>query len=76
MAGGRAVPDAAGRIRAGGGPAFVARVAAVVCLGTGIGLLVIVFAMSQRRGEDEAEEPDESDDDYELDDERAWGVEV
>ncbi len=57
-------------------PAFVARVAAVVCLGTGIGLLVIVFAMSQRRGEDEAEEPDESDDDYELDDERAWGVEV
>ena len=28
---------------------------------------MIVFAMSQRRGEDEAEEPDESDDDYELD---------
>jgi hypothetical protein len=57
-------------------PAFVARTAAVVCLGTGIGLLVIVFAMSQRRGEAEAEEPDEWDDDRELDDDRAWGVEV
>ncbi len=57
-------------------PAFVARTAAVVCLGTGIGLLVIVFAMSQRRGEGEADEPDEWDDDRELDDDGAWGVEV
>lgn len=57
-------------------PAFVARTAAVVCLGTGIGLLVIVFAMSQRRGQDEGEEPDEWADDRELDDDRAWGVEV
>ena len=57
-------------------PAFVARTAAVLCLGTGIGLLVIVFAMSQRRGEAEADEPDEWDDDRELDDDRAWGVEV
>jgi len=57
-------------------PAFVARVAAVVCLGCGIGLLVIVFAMSQRRNEDAAEESGDWDDDRELDDERAWEVEV
>jgi hypothetical protein len=57
-------------------PALVARTAAVVCLGTGIGLLVIVFAMSQRRGDDEAEEPDQWDDDREFERDRAWGVEV
>jgi hypothetical protein len=32
--------------------------------------------MSQRRGQDEGEEPDEWADDRELDDDRAWGVEV
>jgi hypothetical protein len=54
-------------------PAFVARTAAVVCLGSGIGLLVIVFAMSQRRDEEASEEWD---DDRGLEDDRAWGVEV
>ena len=57
-------------------PAFLARAAAVVCVGAGIALLVIVFAMSQRRARDEAEEGDEWDEDRELEDDRTWGVEV
>jgi hypothetical protein len=57
-------------------PAFVARVAAVVCIGTGIGLLLIVFRMSQRPGEDAADEHDDWTGDRELEDEAAWELEI
>jgi hypothetical protein len=57
-------------------PAFVARAAAVICLGTGAGLLLMVFRLSLRRDEDSPHRSDDTDDERDLDDERAWQLEV
>jgi hypothetical protein len=57
-------------------PSFVARLAAVICLGTGAGLLLMVFRLSPRRDEGSAHRPDDSADEPEFDDERAWELEV
>ncbi len=48
-------------------PAFMARTAAVVCLGCGIGLLVFVFRLADQR------EPEELGDEYDFEDTNAWG---
>jgi hypothetical protein len=57
-------------------PAFVARAAAVICLGTGAGLLLMVFRLSLRRDEDSPHRSDDTDDERDLDDERACQLEV
>ncbi len=55
-------------------PAVVARIAAVVCLGAGAGLLLLVFRLSQKpdAGPSAADEYSE---DRELEDEAAWELE-
>ncbi len=55
-------------------PALVARAAAVLCLGTGAGLLLLVFRLSQKPDQAVAA-VDGSDEDRELEDEAAWEFE-
>jgi hypothetical protein len=55
-------------------PAFVARVAAVVCLATGAGLLVLVFRLSQKPGEARSADTEWTED-RELEDDAAWELE-
>jgi hypothetical protein len=57
-------------------PAFVARAAAVLCLGTGVGLLLLVFRISQERDRGGTDAPDDGTDGRELEDEAAWKLEV
>jgi hypothetical protein len=55
-------------------PAFLARVATVICLGCGVGLLFVAFRLADRQ-RDQSDDLDREDD-FELEDERTWGVEI
>jgi len=55
-------------------PAFLARTATVVCLGSGVGLLLVAFRLADRQ-RDEIGDLDREDD-FDVEGEPAWGVET
>jgi hypothetical protein len=56
-------------------PPLAARVAAVVCLGTGVALLLLVFRLSQKPDQEPPAAADEWTEDHELEDDAAWELE-
>jgi hypothetical protein len=56
-------------------PAFVARAAAVVCLGSGSSLLLVAFRLADLQRED-SEDDEELEDEFDNEDHRAWEIGV